>query len=406
MARVSMDHLVSLVEVVASTRKAAVGSSPVEYETKRRLMEIPAYRDAHTSIGSRLREDERFASLEGSLALHQMWERFDPTSTAHWLASRASGVGAGQACSDLERFLGAKPFPYTVRVALSGVFTDHDVQFGQGLWLRHSPREHLPEALQPHGFLRSLMHLPTAALVEHRLQAIRRKTEADEKGPFIKVELEADDILLCLSLVRVSAMPFLVGIACEPAQWVPLSGYLNFPRTLESGGRQTRLWKEHTELAHDTYQRFRAFSAKTKDRLRLPMRRLNTSMRRRDDADAAIDLGIALEALFLGTAAESDKRYQAAIRCAFLLGRDAETRHRAYRLAGELYHLRNRAIHRGALHPDDLTKGFGDRPVRQVLQEGGQLVAEALRYFIASGGEEPNWDALVLGQKAEQDGSA
>jgi len=384
-----------LIDRSAQIIQAEVADEYMSYQTRKRLMGIPEYRDAHTSLMANLRQDSRFTAREGALAVHGMWESFNAKTAAHWLGSRARVVGAAEAYANLERFLTSSSFPYTIFVAVSGVFTDHDVQFGQTLWLRHS-RDVLPEALLPHGLLRSLSHLPTMAFEEKRLQPIRLHRESDGSGPFIKAPLESDDVLLCLTLVRPPATPFLVGLACQPDDWVPLEGYFNFPRSLEASGHQTRLGRDHTQLAQMIYDRVRGLSPSAKDKVRLPLRRLNTSMRRRDEADSAIDLGIALESLVLG-GVETEKKYQAALRCAFFLGQDAESRRRIYHLAGEVYHLRNRAVHRGTLKESDLNNRYKGKAIREVLEDASQLVADALKQFIEAGAKEPDWDALVLG---------
>ncbi len=393
-----MPELVTLVRMAADLRREVEAASPgkADYEIRDLLSAKPEFRAAHGEIEGILRGDRRFQEREGSLALHGVWLRFNAALSAHWLAIRAMSVSAPQACSDLTRFLDGKEFPYTIRIAVSGVFIEKDVQFDQGLWLRANRVEHLPKALQPKEFLtRSLLHMPMIALVEERVQRVQVSPEKD--SPDLRQPmLEADDVLLCLSLVRPPATPFIVGLVCEPAEWVPMYGFLDVPRTLESSGHQTRLWGEHTQRAQMAYDRFRALSAKGKERLRLPMRRLNTAMRRREDADTAIDLGIALEALVIG-AGDTDKRYQAAIRCAFLLGDNPESRHASYYLASELYHLRNRAVHRGVIGQEDLSSRFKGKEVRKVLEDGARLVAKVVMLFIDNNAHEPDWNSLVLG---------
>ena len=394
-----MDDLVSLVEKASTLRRAAESPSEADYQIRDRLMQTPEFREIHESIGALLRQDSTFVEREGIIALHGAWIRFNADLTAHWLAIRATTVSAEQACLDLERFLNQSDFPYVVRIAVSGIFIEKDMQFGEGLWLRTDRQEHLPKALHPNEFLsRSLLHMPMVALIEERVQKIqRRPAEERDKSELRQPPLESDDVLLCLSLVRPPATPFIVGLVCEPAKWVPMYGFLDVPRTLESSGHQTRLWRDHTQRAQMMYDAFRVLPPRRKARLRLPMSRLNTAMRRREDADTAIDLGIALEGLVIGSS-ETDKRYQAAVRCAFLLGNDVESRHRAYHLAGELYHLRNRAVHRGVITQDDLTPHFKGKEVRRVLEEGASLVATVITRLIENNAQEPDWNSLVLGE--------
>jgi hypothetical protein len=394
--------LISLVQRLAIARRDAETAEPnkADYQIREDLIAHDEYRKTHEAIERILIEDGRFRERQGELLVHAMWERFNSDLTAHWLAVRATSVPAEQACSDLDRFLSADDFPYAVYAAVSGIFTDHDVQFGPNLWLRTEHRKYLPEPLQPKGWFRSLLHMPTAALVEERHQRIRKHLGRDGKeSRFERALLESDDVLLCLSLVRPPAVPFLVGLICRPAEWVPLYGYLNFPRSLESSGHQTRLGREHTQAAQVLYESFRGLSRQAKDRMRLPMSRLNAALRRRENTDTAIDLGIALESMLLGKV-DTDKRYQAAIRCSFLLGENPDAKHRLHDLASELYNLRNKAVHRGALKPDDLVWLKGQE-LHKVLEEGSQLIARMIKRFIDNKAREPDWNSLVLGPRSE-----
>ena len=85
----------------------------------------------------------------------------------------------------------------------------------------------------------------------------------------------------------------------DPPPWAPVMGVGYSTPPLE-GRRRHDVWTdEHCRAAPKLFETFRSLSAETKDALRLPLQRLSMAMRRLSNVDSAIDLGIALEALFL-----------------------------------------------------------------------------------------------------------
>lgn len=112
-----------------------------------------------------------------------------------------------------------------------------------------------------------------------------------------------------------------------------------------------------------------------------------------DAADAAIDLGIALEVLYLGgTGSEGlgELTFRLRIRAARFLGTDEADKKRLFNLVGDLYRLRSKAVHEGKLAPDKP----GGRSTKEMLSEGYAIAAETVRRFITD--QEPNWDKVMF----------
>jgi len=127
----------------------------------------------------------------------------------------------------------------------------------------------------------------------------------------------------------------------------------------------------------------------------VPLERLNQAKRSIELVDLAIDLGIALESLFLQ---EKCTDVQLALtfrlRAAwFLSGNDRDLRRENFDLFGRLYKWRSKAIHEGTL--DEHVKGI-PIPIGEVLTRGEAAQAMdkiiRLRKF-------PNWKCLVLGME-------
>src|SRR4030095_1497441 len=88
----------------------------------------------------------------------------------------------------------------------------------------------------------------------------------------------------------------------EPPEWAPILGN-SFLVPFHEGYISRTPWPpDAAGQARELYEKFSQLSPSDKDLMRLRMRRLNSAMRRLNTVDAAIDLGITLESLFLNDA--------------------------------------------------------------------------------------------------------
>jgi len=111
--------------------------------------------------------------------------------------------------------------------------------------------------------------------------------------------------------------------------------------------------------------------------------------------DASIDLGIALEGLYLSDM-EDDRgelSFRLRTRAARLLGATKAERKDIFTLMGDVYKIRSTAVHTGVVNikPKDLHR----RTVQEVLKEGFSLTAKTIQQFITDG--IPNWDTVMFG---------
>ena len=117
------------------------------------------------------------------------------------------------------------------------------------------------------------------------------------------------------------------------------------------------------------------------------MERLNSAMRRKTSVDSAIDLGIALESVFL-SGQRGGLTFTLRVRVARWLGSTPEERRRLGEVAGDLYGVRSKAVHEG--HVPVTVRG---RPTAELLEEGYKITATAIAKLIGSG--QPDWDAIT-----------
>ncbi|WP_460160803.1 hypothetical protein [Pseudomonas sp. S2_B10] len=133
-----------------------------------------------------------------------------------------------------------------------------------------------------------------------------------------------------------------------------------------------------------------------REKLEVPIHRLNEAVRHDNLVDRAIDLGVAMESLLL---AELDDTAQISLtlrlRGAWLLGRDFTERKDIYSLLRDLYNCRSSAAHSGKLSK----KTKGEARAEIALKDGLPLCARAIKEVIFRGGElTPSfWDELLLG---------
>ena len=121
------------------------------------------------------------------------------------------------------------------------------------------------------------------------------------------------------------------------------------------------------------------------------MDRLNRAMRRTTPVDSFIDLGIALESLYLADMDDDrgELTFRLRVRAARFLRMATEDRGTVFDIVRDIYGARSAAVHTGKV--DTTVRG---RPIQELLQDGYSLTADTLRRFILCG--EPDWKNIIL----------
>ena len=131
---------------------------------------------------------------------------------------------------------------------------------------------------------------------------------------------------------------------------------------------------------------FEGLSQSKRRQLVIPLERLQSAIHEQyKEVDSAIDLGIALESLFLEDTDSSELAYKLSLRGARLLGTSTPDRKATRRLFKAIYTARSRAVHRGKLDVkrDSLA---GRSTPRELLRDGFAVTADAARKIIQLGG--------------------
>jgi hypothetical protein len=322
-------------------------------------------------------------------------------SLARWLLVRAAQVGAEKTLENLRRFLAASELPFRMILALGGITLDSSCTLGQTITLL--PWEELPESPGKRSACAVLlrwglfMHRPTAALVRDIALPQQIFTQAEwQQGKHNPPPLDntaLQDALLCIGLVGPVA-PYELVTWLEPPEWAPILGNaLSAP--LHDGSISRSQWPSGAAMqARELCERFSQLSPSHKALMRLRMQRLNSAMRRLNPVDAAIDLGITLESLFLDEDARDELSFQLRLRAARVLGQDDEDRARVFTLVKELYGVRSAAVHRGRI---PTTKRFRTGTIEDLLKAGFDLAAQAITTFLQKGEpQKDDWTKIIL----------
>lgn len=135
------------------------------------------------------------------------------------------------------------------------------------------------------------------------------------------------------------------------------------------------------------YQARRVLSNKTAVRLAVPIDRWVRSHTDGSIVDKFIDLGIALESLYLESGNNAELRFRLALHAAWHLGKCGPERSHLMSEFRTIYGLRSKAVHTGTIADSQTT--------REVLASAQEHCRQAIIKFITDG-EFPDWDRLVV----------
>jgi hypothetical protein len=283
--------------------------------------------------------------------------------------------------------------PFLEVSAIAGLRLKKPCDFENGIKL--IPWDSFPDSSQKkfiskEFFLRP-SHFPGAALIKEK-QVRRLHISQNDKHNYFDTNLFTDlhDPLLCITLVG-PVSPYSIAKWLQPPNWAPirLPAY-NLP--FIEGRTFPQKWpSKGCNEAQKLHKAFISLSNKKKSALRLPIERLNVAMRRVSNVDAAIDLGIALESIFLSDLQDDrgELTFRLKLRASRFLGGSLTERKKLFKIFGDLYSIRSRAVHTGKL-PEKLDK----MPVKDLLDKGFRLTANAITQIILEGS--PNWHNLSL----------
>lgn len=238
---------------------------------------------------------------------------------------------------------------------------------------------------------------------EHPTAALRKRVTIPKRqviagGPEASAGQAAysslENALLCLTISGPIPV-YAVGhwVALEPPVPITSSGR-GWGSVTETKPGPVELTASVRDRAKALHESFEATKLSDRDAIHVPIERLGLSMRRRSTIDAAIDLGIAIEALFLqkgGGLGEYGNKIST--RASRLLGFDLTSRLELAKLFNALYDMRSKAVHLGRWPAE--TK-YAPESITEHLESGWKHMASALRIAIYRR-EAIEWKAIESG---------
>jgi hypothetical protein len=247
--------------------------------------------------------------------------------------------------------------------------------------------------------------VPKAAIIRkiefspktYEYETYKPHSENSTLGPKQKELYEA---CACLTLVGPST-PLPVAYWTEIEKWVPCAILLgegwSSPIYDVKNVKNYLIKNEDVFRAQEIYEIFSQLSPEIREKLRVPLGRLNQAIRRLDLVDKAIDLGIALEALFLSDRSHTEQiAFTFRLRGAWFMAEDAQKRQELILIFDKLYDCRSRAIHSGRLDDKINIKRKPPIPTQEFLEQGIKLCVDAIEKILRKGCF-PEWGKVILG---------
>jgi len=225
--------------------------------------------------------------------LHQKkwrsWTSVSHEDLARWMVWRATQASPAQAIDDVWRYVRAETFPLTHVVVIGGVRVREPVTLAEGV--EPMPFACLPESLAkahfadlclpPHGHHRSLaaLLLRQTATKVHLPEPVLNDQEREEE---IRIAQRFEDAILCLTIAEPCG-PYEIGSYTATEEWVPGGGIGMGHATVIGPAfsfEEAQLSDEGIERLKGLFAAFLGLASEEKARIRLPMQRLNLSLRR------------------------------------------------------------------------------------------------------------------------------
>jgi Apea-like HEPN len=293
---------------------------------------------------------------------------------SNWLVSRGQQVGEECAIDNLNQYLVVETLELYEILAVDGFYVSRTIDFGgfrlddwQNITM--SDRKWWVQSRVLFG-----AHSPSAAVVRtHKVPKLHLFPWDNQTYGFSSID-PALDILRCVTAIAGVGVR-LLHHWFEPPEWAP------WKAAVSHFGVDSTVIPMHREIDEDCLlkiqecvNKFEAMDEKSRQRLRVPLDRLQLSILKRiRSVDAAIELGVALESLYAPNKLSEGISYTIRTRAARFLESSLEGRKRISATIKDIYDLRSRAIHSGRFDGEGSSRKWQDivgKSLVKVIQEG------------------------------------
>lgn len=337
---------------------------------------------------------------------------FYPNFVSRPLVRRALQIGSAPAIKWLEKVLSTTAATGKTIQMLWGVPVGQEIQLTPEV--RIVPIDKVPDSqnkqrLTQDSFSQrsSLVHStlnftipPSALMMDGRIEPFAYDPE---KQPDFQDDayLERHELLLDIALALIVVGPREVISA---AKWFTFDDPdLEYA---QPGGRSSQMLEilptrhaDYPQLepiaAQNVVQGFLALRGKTREKVRVALKRLNQAQRRHNVGDRAVELSTAFEAL-LGDDATNEMTHKIKVRSVRLLGGTDEVRKRNAAVINKAYSIRSQLVHTGRVDAAGTEAVCGHRMMVSEIIDNTITMCAALIKLIIERGSIPDWSIFDI----------
>ena len=163
---------------------------------------------------------------------------------------------------------------------------------------------------------------------------------------------------------------------------------------IDLSGSSTKVGKSEIEEAKRIYDEFAKFDSGNKEKLLIAIDRWIQSKTSQADIDRMIDLGIALESLYVPERS-SEINFKLGVRAACYLTEDPANRKALKKTFGKIYDWRSDAVHTGKLPKK--TKNLSQEEIEEFIETAQNHCRNSILKILKEGEFPANWDDLIFG---------
>ena len=158
-------------------------------------------------------------------------------------------------------------------------------------------------------------------------------------------------------------------------------------------GSSTKVGTSQIEEAKCIYNGFSKFNQNTKEKLLIAVDRWIQSKTSQADTDRMIDLGIALESLYVPEGG-GEITFKLSVRAAGHLKEDPADRRKLKKAFGDIYKWRSEAVHTGKLTKK--TKNLSQEKVEEFIETAQDYCRDSILKILKEGKFPTNWDNVIF----------
>ncbi len=317
---------------------------------------------------------------------------------AHWALAQARKRRAGEVLDQLETFLSKKSVPMSEVIAIWGINPKSRIKVTKDISIvpfesliqsdvkdqltgikdtAHTGGTSFPHPRPKSALKYDFLHNPFDS---HRKEA---------------KEAEMREIIKCLCLLNGTSV-------CEIAHWFEceintpiIGGVLGWSaQAIEHAFHVSIDKQDISEIdAQNLVAKYVNFNPAEKNRLNIPLNRLNTALRRYEASEIALELGISLEGLL--EPGDSDISYKIRQRGAHLIGDAPGKKQEIFNMLKQLYSIRSKVAHGSDI--EKIVKIGGTPESIEMFMEKSKKICVEITRKIVDEGFVKDWDGALLG---------